>query len=160
MTQIVTHASALYSGMQVTLAGSEFDTLLAVYTGSIDVVDDLKLVGGNDDCSTSGADVSYSCLTISVVPRVTYSVQVDGNAQTKGRVVITLNISSTIAVPANDNFSTAVMLSPVSGLPLLTTGTTFGATLEPREPLAGKGASASVWYRLVAPALSTSVTVC
>ena len=130
-------------GVQVTLAGSGFNTLLAVYTGS--TVNALTRVASNDNCA-GGRDAStFSCLTARVVPGTVYSVQVDGQGydwSQRGAVVITLNMYD---APSNDAFSAAVTTFPA-------TGTTLGATLEPGEPEAvpGKGASGSVWYRFTA----------
>jgi hypothetical protein len=122
----------------VTLAGSDFDTLLAVYTGA--AVNALTRVANNDDCNTS---VSTSCVTFNVVPGTNYSVQVDGSLAKRGTVRIAVTFGW--ATPANDAFSTPFSPWQSSGK-----GTTLGATLESWEPLAGSGASGSVWYRFTA----------
>jgi len=130
----------------ITLAGSSFDTLLAVYTGAS--VSALSLVASNDDCPGSN---TFSCVTFNVLGGTTYSVQVDGWNGLKGSVSIAL----TVVVPSsppNDAFSAAVTTFPA-------TGTTVGATLETGEPLAGTGASGSVWYRFTTQAGATSATV-
>ncbi len=126
---------------QITLAGSDFDTLLAVYTGSS--LSTLSLVATNDDCP---GGVSTSCVTFNIFGGMTYSVQVDGWSGRRGAVRIAL----TVVVqppPANDAFSAAVTTFPAMG-------TTVGATLETGEPraVAGKGASGSAWYRFIGPA--------
>jgi len=131
----------------VTLVGSSFDTLLAVYTGS--TVTALALVANNDDCATGGSPAS--CTTFNVVPGTVYSVQVDGWNGQKGAVAIAVT-QNTASAPPNDLFSNAVTTLPA-------TGTTVGATLETGEPPAGTGASGSVWYRFTAPVASTSATV-
>jgi hypothetical protein len=127
---------------QVTLAGSSFDTLLAVYTGTS--INSLTLVSSNDDCP-SKSRVLTSCVTFSVVPGTGYSIQVDGYSAQKGA----LSIAVTPA-PLNDLFSAAVSTFP-------TTGTTVGATLEAGEPgtVAGKNISGSVWYRFTASSNGT-----
>jgi hypothetical protein len=137
-------------GVQITLATSGFDTLLAVYTGT--AVNALTLVGSNDDCDTAGTTVNYSCLWVNITPGTTYFVQVDGYSSAKGNAVIALTIFDTAVSPPNDLFSSAVSTLPA-------TGTTVGATLETGEPLAGAGASGSVWYRFTAPVASTTATV-
>ncbi len=131
---------------QVTLAGSDFDTLLAVYAGT--AVDTFKLVSSNDNC-TSGEVTS--CATLSVTAGTTYSVQVDGAGGAKGAVSISVTFV-TAPAPSNDLFSNAVTTFPA-------TGSTLGASLETGEPSVGAGASGSVWYRFTAPVASTSATV-
>ena len=66
---------------QVTLAGSGFDTLLAVYTGT--AVNGLTLVASNDNCASG---LTTSCTTFDVTVGTTYSVQVDGAGGAKGAV--------------------------------------------------------------------------
>jgi hypothetical protein len=129
---------------QVTLAGSDFDTQLAVYTGA--AVNALTRVASNDDCNTS---VSTSCVTFNVVPGTNYSVQVDGWLTKRGAV--RMGVTFGWATPANDAFSAAGTTFPAKG-------TTLGATLEPGEPLAGS-LSGSVWYSFSA-ASNGVVMVC
>jgi hypothetical protein len=132
--------------LQVTLAGSGYDTLLAVYTGT--AVNSLTLVISNDNCASG---LTTSCATFSVTAGTTYSVQVDGWLGAKGAVAIEVTQSTKVS-PPNDLFSNAVTILPANG-------STLGATLETGEPLAGTGASGSVWYRFTAPVASTSATV-
>jgi hypothetical protein len=141
------HVASVVMSLQVTLVGSSFDTLLAVYTGS--TVTALALVANNDDCATGGSPAS--CTTFNVVSGTVYSVQVDGWNGQKGAVAIAVT-QNTASAPPNDLFSNAVTTLPA-------TGTTVGATLETGEPPAGTGASGSVWYRFTAPVASTSATV-
>lgn len=124
--------------IQVTLAGSEFDTLLAVYTGA--AVNVLTRVASNDNCKTGEVT---SCITFSVQEGVVYSVQVDGVNGAKGIVDIAA-VTFTWAAPSNDAFSAAVTAFPA-------TGTTRGATLQTGEPRPGVGASpGSVWHKFTA----------
>ena len=125
----------------MTLAGSSFDTLLAVYTGT--TVNSLTLVSSNDDCEPG---VLTSCVTFSVVPGTIYSIQVDGYGAQSGDVSIAV-----IPAPLNDAFAAAVSTFP-------TTGTTVGATLEAGEPgtVAGKNISGSVWYKFTASSNGTA----
>jgi hypothetical protein len=132
---------------QVTLAGSSFDTLLAVYTGT--TVNTLTLVSSNDDCP-SKSRVLTSCTTFSVVPGTSYSIQVDGYGAQSGDVSIAVILAR--AAPLNDAFVAAVSTFPAKG-------TTVGATLETGEPSAGPGASGSVWFRYTPPASTSLVTV-
>jgi hypothetical protein len=118
--------------------GSDFDTLLAVYTGA--TVNALTRVAYNDDCSSK---MMASCVLFNVVPGTSYSIQVDGSGAAKGSFRIA--VAFAWAVPSNDAFSAADTSLPA-------TGTTLGATLETGErgAMLGKGVSASVWYRFSA----------
>ena len=131
----------------MTLAGSNFDTILALYTGV--AVNALTLVSRNNDCEASETTVTYSCLTVNITPGTTYWVQVDGQPRERGNAVIALN---TFASQPNDAFSTATTMLQASG-------STQGATMETGEPRAGAGASGSVWFRFTAPVASTLATV-
>jgi hypothetical protein len=123
--------------VQVTLAGSGFDTLLGVYTGT--AVNTLLQVASNDNCTT---DVVTSCATFSVMQSVRYMVQVAGAKGAKGAVSVDVRFAG--SGPRNDAFWAAVTVFPVID------GTTVGATLETGEPVMSPGASGSVWYRFTA----------
>ncbi len=129
---------------QVTLAGSDFNTLLAVYTGT--VVSALTRVAFNDNCTTS---TPTSCTTFRVLPGTTYSIQVDGKVDFG---VVAIDVTFGWAVPSNDAFSAAVTTFPANS-------TTLGATLETGEPYQGTGASGSVWFRYSAPASTKIASV-
>ncbi len=133
----------------MSLEGSDFDTLLAVYTGA--AVNALTLVGRNDECNLEGIIYSISCLAFPITTGTTYSLQVDGYAYTRGHVEVYLDFSDSIAPPGNDAFSAAASI-----MSLPTMGTTLGATMESGEPQAGLGASGSVWFRFTAPVASTT----
>jgi hypothetical protein len=59
------------------------------------------------------------------------------------------------AQPVNDAFASA---STLTGLPVSTTATNVGATVEPGEPLPAEFATGSVWFSWTAPA-STTVSI-
>ncbi len=136
----------------MSLAGSNFNTLLAIYTGV--AVNNLTLVAYNDNCALN---IYTSCATFGVVPGTNYSIQVD--MKTTGENILTSNAVAIdvkiVSSPSNDLFSAASTTFPA-------TGTTLNATLEPDEPRAGDSASGmSVWYRFTAPRMSSSyATVC
>jgi hypothetical protein len=136
---------------QVTLAGSDFDTLLAVYTGK-DLAT-LFRVAYNDDCGGM-----HSCLAFTPTPCEDYWLQVDGYGGARGTVRINVErvrqstspspssspAPSPLSPPPNDAFAKAS--APLPGF-----GTTVSATLEPGEPLASVGASGrSIWYLWIA----------
>jgi hypothetical protein len=128
------------SPLQVTLTGNDFDTLLAVYTGT--AANALTLVANNDNCTSEGSVPSCASVTLTCTQGMVYSLQVDGVGGSKGSFVIAMIAWD---APSNDAFSAAVTTFPA-------TGSTLGASLEPgeREAVPGKGASGSVWYRFTA----------
>ncbi len=78
------------SSIDITTAGSNYDTTLAVYTG--DRVDDLRLIGANDDGAGLGLDSR-----VSFVPQggTQYRIAVDGYFGDTGDIV--LNLGGTLA---------------------------------------------------------------
>jgi hypothetical protein len=86
----------------VVTAGSSYDTVLAVYTGSR--VDQLRQVAANDDVSRS--DMT-SRVTISVRAGTTYRIAVDGYQGAAGsiRLAGTFTVKTALAAPSNVNGS-------------------------------------------------------
>jgi hypothetical protein len=117
--------------VEVNTFGSDFDTLLGVYTGS--AVDALTLVAANDDALDS-----QSQLTFTAVAGTTYYIDVDGFGDAVGN--ITLNLGTT---PVNDNFANATVVSggTVSGYNLASTG---GEPGEPTQVVSGQ--ANTVWW--------------
>lgn len=124
-------------------AGSSFDTLLGVYTGS--AVDGLTVVASNDNVPQA----TTSEVTFAAVAGTTYRIAVDGNLGAKGDVVLSWALTGGVPAPANDNFDQAVTLTGIGGI---FTRSSAGATKEAGEPdHAGNPGGASVWYRWTAP---------
>lgn len=124
-------------------AGSGFDTLLAVYTGSS--VSGLTPIASNDDVSSS--DLT-SQVTFNAVAGVTYRIAVDGFGGATGS--LSLNWSGGPTGPANNNFASATTITGSSGS---VTGNNTNATKEPGEPNhAANSGGVSVWYQWQAPA--------
>jgi len=86
--------------------GSDFDTVLAVYTTTSDLCTGLTLAGANDDTNNAVGPIAYpSQLNVSVTAGITYYISVNGNADNVGDDVgnFTLNWSSVLAtVPSGD----------------------------------------------------------
>jgi hypothetical protein len=143
----------------VSTCGSDFHTLLGVYSGSsLSFLE--KVVPGKEgtrfDCSPGGQQVTFRALA-----GTTYEIRVDGNlspqppAPTEGSIA--LEIAST-PVPGNDDFADAQAVAAES----LDGGTFYrvdvpgfnwNATKELGEPAhAGDQGGASVWYSWTAPA--------
>jgi hypothetical protein len=136
----------------VTTEGSEFDTLLAVYTGSS--VNALTLVASNDDAVVLPTPYLTSSVTFNVTATTTYQIRVDGFGQNTGPVAVNLN---ELPHPPNDNFMNA---SPLVGSTVSVSDSNVAATLEPGEApkVANTDGGASVWYSWAAPATG-SVTI-
>jgi subtilase family serine protease len=143
----VWYAWTAQSSGKVTLTtqGSNFDTLLGVYTGS--AVASLTLVASNDDVSRNNRT---SAVTFNAVAGTTYRIAVDGYNGASG--TITLNLSEAVA-PAMDSFANALVLS---GSTFTWSGTNVGATRETGEPNhAGSRGGASIWVAWTAPTTRT-----
>jgi len=119
---------------------SDFDTILAVYTGNN--VSNLSLVASNDDIILNV--YKQSQVSFAAVAGTTYQIDVDGYGGAVGTMV--LNVDP----PANDDFGSPIILSGVSGQ---VTGSNFAASKQPFERAhAGDVGGHSVWYQWTAPA--------
>jgi len=124
-------------------AGSAFDTVLGVYTGSS--VGALTAVASNDNRATGGTD---SQVVFQAVAGTVYRIAVDGKNGASGNLTITGNVSG-VSV-ANDAFASAVACA---GTTFSISGSNVGATKEAGEPShAGTAGGKSIWYSWVAPA--------
>lgn len=124
-------------------AGSAFDTVLAVYTGSS--VGALTPVAANDNRTTGVTD---SQVTFQAVAGTVYRIAVDGKSGAAGNLTITGSLSG--GTVGNDAFASAIVCS---GPSFTMTGSNVGATKEAGEPShAGRAGGKSIWYSWVAPA--------
>lgn len=113
---------------------SDFDTVLAVYTGSS--LQALTLIASNDDISPTEA---RSGVSFNALAGVTYRIAVDGFNGASGNVVITW-----IQAQPNNNFANCQAISGASGQ---VAGNNFGARRETGEPNhAGNPRGQSIWY--------------
>ena len=120
---------------------SNFDTLLAVYTGNS--VSALTAVASNDN---DGSPNGNSGIIFPAQAGTIYRIAVDGKNGASGAFVF----NTKYAPPVNDNFSTR---TTVSGLIGQATGVTVAATSEVGEPAhAGLPPGNSVWWSWTAPA--------
>ena len=128
--------------------GSNFDSVLAVYTGS--AVAALTPVAADDDGAGCGPGLSE--LSFDAVAGTAYRIAVDGrDASQEGAGYLSI-----AQPPANDDFAAAGVLS---GDYTWAEGTTAGAGSETGEPdHAGQTAGHSVWYRWT-PATSGRATI-
>ncbi len=100
--------------------GSNFDTVLGVFTGSS--FTNLRPVAANDDANGT----TQSQVTFDAVAGATYRIVVDGLAGASGKVSLAL-----IESPPNDNFARSAVLK---GATVKTSGANFNATTEAGEP--------------------------
>ncbi|MDZ8119871.1 hypothetical protein [Pontiella agarivorans] len=125
---------------------SDFDTLLAVYTGT--VVSALGEIASNDQANDSG----QSYLVAEAEQDITYWIAIDGFDNATGNAVLTwkLRIGDTLSPPINDDFTNATLITQNAGT---STVNTLTATAENDEPdHAAVGAFNSVWWQYMAAA--------
>ena len=132
----------------VDTAGSNFDTVLAVYTGT--ALGNLQQVAANDDTPAT----VQSEVTFAAVAGTTYYFAVDGYRLAAGEV--TLSLAPAVDAPANDDFASALAVGNGTYA-----STNRAATGEAGEPDHGGTASDiygqlnSVWFEWTAPADGT-----
>lgn len=121
----------------ITTAGSLFDTLLAVYTGSS--LADLTVVASNND---RAAGDPTSRVQFNAVAGRTYFIAVDGVNGAAGQVILN-------TPPLNDHFTNRIVLNNAL---FFTVGHTTLATREPQEPThTVLSANNSIWWSWIAP---------
>jgi subtilisin family serine protease/outer membrane protein assembly factor BamB len=126
--------------VRLTTAGSSYDTLVGVFTGS--TLDALTPVASNDDEDTGK---TTSRLEFAAQAGTTYQIAVASKGGGTGLTLMELG-----AIPANDNFAGAEILT---GRSALVEGANAQATLEPGEPqIQNRTGGKSLWYRWTAPA--------
>ena len=126
----------------VATRGSDFDTVLAIYTGM--AVNALTLVARDDD----GGGNSTSATAFVATSGTTYFLAVDGYGGVSGNVALSLAFTTGFTRPANDNFAAATVLVGGSAVG---SGATNLASSETGEPAhAASAATRSVWFRWTA----------
>lgn len=130
--------------VRINVMNTNFDTLLAVYTGGS--VDNLTFVGSNDNCSNTcdGA----STVDLMLVGGQTYRIAVDGANYGSGAASGNFSLAIlSLTAPFQDNLDSAYDLG--NNFNGSIAGTNYNATAEPGEQvhLGGSPATKSVWYR-------------
>jgi sugar lactone lactonase YvrE len=125
---------------------SEFDTVLAVYTGYTGAFSSLRSLVSNDDVTGEFT----SCVVFYATRGVRYFIAVTGYGGTTGRFWLSLlQTPQPPGPPANDNFAGRI---PVAGTSWLVEAANVGATVETREPrLSSDSSRATVWWSWRAP---------
>ena len=130
--------------VEVNTEGSDFDTMLGVYTGS--TISALTVLGTNDDATGLGL---RSRVTFTATAGETYHVAVDGWRGDTGQIA--LNVFPAEA-PPNDAFASAEVISGGQGS---VAGFLHNATRETGEPVHDDAADGveggSIWYSWTAP---------
>ena len=122
---------------------SNFDTILAVYTGSS--LSSLSVIATNDDSSTN----QQSRVTFTATAGTVYQIAVDGWSAASGSIRLNWALTGITSTPANNNFANRQALSGFSGT---VSGSNGGATKESGEPMhAQNQGGRSVWYSWTAP---------
>lgn len=134
--------SPLASGVAtVSTIGSNFDTLLSVYTGSS--VDRLALKAFNDDVQLG---MSASQVIFEVDSGIDYRIVVDGFRGDSGEITLNVALNEPIT---NSRFSERL---PVSDIDVTLSTSNFGAFGELGEPRhVGQSPRRSVWWSWAAP---------
>ena len=139
----------LSAQIAVSTAGSDFDTVLGVYTGS--AVDALTVVGNNDD-EDGANNILTSKVTFAATKGTTYYFAVDGFKGSQGGLAAQGNVALAVSASGasgNDNFASASAISGASGS---ADSHNVSATAETGEPAhAGQAAAGSVWFDWTAP---------
>ncbi len=134
----------------INTTNSNFDTILAIYTGSS--VGGLTLVTNNDDISPS---VLQSQVIFPAIAGTTYQIAVDGfgGGLTTKEGNVTLNVSVAPVSPLNDNFINRITVIIAGSSAVATvTGSNVNATKEIGEPTHfGFSGGKSVWWKWTAP---------
>jgi hypothetical protein len=126
-----------------TTSGSNLDTTLSLYTGSI--LGSLRRIGADDD----DAPVRTSSVTLSLSAGTIVYIAVDSKGTAGGPFVLSFGLA-----PANDDVSAAQVLAGDSGA---VRATTAFASRQVGEPVhGGASGNSSVWYRWTAPANGTA----
>ena len=142
--------AAVSAAVEIDTCGSDFDTLLAVYTG--DEVASLTEIVSSDDSECGTA----SLVALEASAGATYRIAVDGWDGAHG--AFELHVRQP-APPPNDDFAAAEIVA--ASVPVTVAGTNVDATSEPGEPEHGgplNGGGRSVWYAWT-PAVASSVRI-
>ena len=124
--------------VRLSTAGSSYDTLLGVYTGS-SLATLVPVAAADDD----GAALT-SRLEFTARAGTTYQIAVAGKAASHGLTLLDVG-----AIPPNDNFAAAQV---IAGRSALIEGANAQTTLETGEPrILGLPGGKSLWYRWTAP---------
>jgi len=130
--------------MQFDTIGSNFDTVMGVYTGT--ALKSLGLVARDDD---GGGDSTSKCL-FKAYGGTRYYIAVAGYYGKTGNITLNWKQLGADDCQSNDDFANATVISGASGA---LTNSNVNATLETGEPILSfsSNATASIWWSWTAP---------
>lgn len=138
----------------ISTCGSEFDTVLAAYSGS--ALDALTAIASDDQGRCGGASGNQSKISFAVKNGVAYQIAVDGYRYLGDLLPDSGRVTLNLAFATNDAFAGRI---PLTGTNVIVTGNNAAATKEVGEPNhAGDDGGKSLWWSWTAPA-SGLVTV-
>ncbi len=128
--------------VRISTEGSQFDTIIAVYTPNSSNL--LVGIAANDNENFLTAT---SATSFTATANVSYWIAVEGYAGAEGKLTLSLDY---LTPPQNDRFSSPLTLS---GTNIQTSANNTGAIKEPGEPNhAGYVGGCSIWWQWTAPA--------
>ncbi len=145
-----TYAPSLSGTITIETTGSNFDTVVAAYTGS--TLSGLTNVACNDDISSTN---TASKITFSGTAGTTYRIQAGGYQSATGSLTLKITGPASCTGPSNNCFSTAIAMTTK---PYTNTQSTSGATLETSEPRPCGSIGATVWYTYT-PSVTGTITL-
>ena len=127
----------------ISLAGSSFDTVLGVYTGT--TISTLTEAATNDDIEAANT----SKVTFNATAGTAYQICVDGYGDAQGNIQMSI-LQAGASAPQNDQFANR---QSIVGETASATGSNFDASAEAGEPTHyDQTARKSVWWTWTAPA--------
>jgi hypothetical protein len=126
--------TAPFSGrVTVSTAGSNFDTLLAVYTGS--AVNGLTTINSNDNDGTNVTSrMSFSC-----VAGTAYAIAVDGRGGAAGNIVLTIAASPWLAIARTADHVVLTWTNSATGFALESSEDGIGWSVVSPSPITSGG---------------------
>ncbi|MCF6291814.1 MAG: S8 family serine peptidase [Robiginitomaculum sp.] len=136
-----TWTAPLGDNFTVSTEGSNFDTVMSIYTGT--GVTTLTFIAGDDDAA---GPQSFSRTAFDAVAGTTYHIVIDGFEGASGLYDLSLRPTN---APGSDNFANASAISTASGS---FSTNSVNASAEAGEPThSGQTAAHSVWFNWTAP---------
>ncbi len=145
--------------MTLNTCGSNYDTVLAVYTGSCGA---LSEVACNDDNAACGSGSLQSAVSVSVTFNTRYLIRIGGWNGANGAGLLTLGMTGCPA-PANNACSAAITIDHCSPVAFSTVGATTDGPLEPATCnfFGYQQVGSDIWYRYTAACTgSVQVSLC
>ncbi|MGD2094383.1 MAG: GEVED domain-containing protein [Phycisphaerales bacterium] len=144
------YTAACTGNVTVSLCGSSYDTVLAVYSGGVCNPQQSALIGCNDDACGQQSELSFN-----VVNGIQYLIEVGGYGTATGQGVISISTDGTPPGGlTNNDCSNAIHIGNVTNLAFDTSNATFD----------GSGycmTSKNIWYCYTAPRTSdVTVSLC